>query len=104
MKLNPLRMRTRLGLRILRNRCEAEGHAEHVALIDEALAAGDEVLDSIALGTEEMRIGPNEIYLGGGFREGGRLLDFFDWFLENGPAIIEFIAKILVLFGRRPAV
>ena len=77
----------KLGLRRL-----ARKHPDRRDEIKQVLR-DDDLLDAVV---EESAVVAASVY---GIGDGGRLLDFLDWFIENSDAIFAIISKLLLLFG-----
>jgi len=80
---------TRIALRILARR-NPESREE----IQKILSDRD-LLDA----TVEWAGASHEMALRDLDSDGGPLLNFLDWLLNNGPALLEFILKLIGLFG-----
>ena len=73
----------RRGLRVLRRR-----NPDKAAIIDQALS-NEEICAEACAWAEEKFEGLS----------GGPFLDFLNWIITNGPALLEFITKLIELFS-----
>lgn len=95
-RLDEFQLVTRLGLRRLKRDCRKQGHEEHVALIDKALDDPD-MLAAVAVHVSSQTTPrSDEIYLA---PDGNFLITILDWFIENGPELLELLAKLAVIFA-----
>jgi len=80
---------TRIALRILARR-NPENREEIQKILDD-----QDMLDMVVEEASQRYSEVMQVSDGGG----GPLLNFLDWLLNNGPALLEFILKLIGMFG-----